>query len=199
MLNRKYFVGRNLEDEIVSGVIYYEGKPNEYLEENWHIEEVNETEGRWMLTIERYIGVSDDFDKFEKHLLTWLRGEGVDDIPADGFGPLVETMFSRSLKNIDQAKRWVENLVDAGKDFHFDDDPHGVIDYGTRARVFTDDEAASVCKRLDEMAGFDWGEYECPIGYVLHLQQVEQLAECERNGHRDTGRGVCAHCDTFLE
>ena len=23
-------------------------------------------------------------------------------------------------------------------------------------------------------------------------------AECKRNGHRDTGRGVCAHCKTFI-
>ena len=23
-------------------------------------------------------------------------------------------------------------------------------------------------------------------------------AECKRNGHRDTGRGVCAHCETFI-
>ena len=112
--------------------------------------------------------------------------------------------FENQITNIEQAKAWIEKLVDAGMDFHFDDDPHEVIDYGKRdehgvyARVFNDDEADLICKRLDEMSTLDWGNYECPIGYVLHLQEVEQRAECKRNGHRDTGRGVCANCDTFL-
>jgi hypothetical protein len=26
----------------------------------------------------------------------------------------------------------------------------------------------------------------------------ETVGECKRNGHRDTGRGVCANCETFL-
>jgi|TARA_R110001583_G_scaffold11711_1_gene52655 hypothetical protein len=113
-------------------------------------------------------------------------------------------MFNRNLENIEQAKAWIEKLVDAGKEFHFDDDPHEVIDYGKRdehgvcARVFTDDEADLICKRLDEMAGMDWGEHECPIGYVLHLQEVQAIKECKRIGHTDTGRGVCADCGTFL-
>jgi len=25
-----------------------------------------------------------------------------------------------------------------------------------------------------------------------------QISECSRNGHKDTGRGVCANCGTFL-
>jgi hypothetical protein len=48
------------------------------------------------------------------------------------------------------------------------------------------------------MAGMDWGEHECPIGYVLHLQEVQAIKECKRIGHTDTGRGVCADCGTFL-
>ena len=75
------------------------------------------------------------------------------------------------ITNIEQAKAYIERLVAEGKDFHFDDDPHEVIDYGTRQRVFSDKEADDVSQRLDEMATLDWGNYECPIGYVLHLQE----------------------------
>ena len=65
------------------------------------------------------------------------------------------------ITNIEQAKAYIERLVAEGKDFHFDDDPHEVIDYGKRdehgvyARVFTDGEADLVCKRLDEMAALE--------------------------------------------
>jgi len=107
-------------------------------------------------------------------------------------------MHMNKITSIENAQAYIEALVAAGKDFHFDDDPHEVIDHGTGERVFTDEEAEAVCHRLDEMADLDWGEYECPIGYCLHLQEAEQLAECALNGHRDTGRGVCADCDTFL-
>ena len=30
-------------------------------------------------------------------------------------------------------------------------------------------------------------------------EEEDQAAECERNGHRDTGRGVCAECGEFLK
>jgi len=30
-------------------------------------------------------------------------------------------------------------------------------------------------------------------------EEEDRAAECERNGHRDTGRGVCAECGEFLK
>jgi len=30
-------------------------------------------------------------------------------------------------------------------------------------------------------------------------EEEDQAAECERNGHRDIGRGVCAECGEFLK
>ena len=87
---------------------------------------------------------------------------------------------SVQIKNINHAKGYISALVAAGKDFHFDDDPADVIDYGTGERVFTDEEAKEVCNRLDEMADLDWDEHECPIGYVLHLQE-EKLHQAARD------------------
>jgi hypothetical protein len=75
------------------------------------------------------------------------------------------------ITGIEQAKSFIEALVAEGKDFHFDDDPREIIDYGTGERVFTDEEVKEVSQRLDEMYTLDWGIHECPIGYVLHLQE----------------------------
>ena len=33
----------------------------------------------------------------------------------------------------------------------------------------------------------------------MNDEQEEQARECKRNGHRDTGRGVCANCGEFLD
>ena len=38
----------------------------------------------------------------------------------------------------------------------------------------------------DEMAD-QWGQ-----------EEEEQARECQLNGHRDTGRGVCADCGEFI-
>jgi len=46
-----------------------------------------------------------------------------------------------------------------------------VIDYATGERAFTDEEAEQLVKRVDEMYALEWGEYECPIGYLLHLRE----------------------------
>ena len=79
--------------------------------------------------------------------------------------------MNMEITNIEQAKSFIEALVAEGKDFHFDDDPREIIDYGTGERVFTDEEAKEISRRLDEMYTLDWGTHQCPIGYVLHLQE----------------------------
>ncbi len=76
-----------------------------------------------------------------------------------------------NIRNINQAKSYINALVQHGKDFHFDDDPREVIDYGTGERAFTDKEAEAVSKRVGELYQMQWGEYECPIGYLLHLRE----------------------------
>lgn len=34
--------------------------------------------------------------------------------------------------------------------------------------------------------------------FLIAWESAESRADCERNGHRDTGRGVCANCGDFL-
>ena len=89
MIKRKYLSKvKNYEGEIVSAVVYYTEKPEDNLEANYHIEEVNHTRGRWMLTIGNWGTISDDFDALEKDFIKWMQSEGVDGIPASGFGPI---------------------------------------------------------------------------------------------------------------
>ena len=35
-------------------------------------------------------------------------------------------------------------------------------------------------------------------GRSIVSEPEETKDECKRNGHKDTGRGVCANCETFL-
>ena len=79
--------------------------------------------------------------------------------------------FDVKLETINQAKGFIVALVANGRDYHFDDDPKEVIDYATGERAFTDEEAEQLVKRVDEMYALEWGEYECPIGYLLHLRE----------------------------
>ena len=79
--------------------------------------------------------------------------------------------FERKIETIEQAKGFIAGLMEQDRDYHFDDDPKEVIDYATGERVFTDEEAEQLVKRIDEMYSLAWGEYECPIGYLLHLRE----------------------------
>ena len=77
--------------------------------------------------------------------------------------------FGRKIKTIEQAKVFLVVLVHQNRAFNLDYDPKEVIDDATGERVFTDKEAEQLVKRIEEMYAFDWGKYEGPIGYLLHL------------------------------
>lgn len=81
--------------------------------------------------------------------------------------------FERKIETIDQAKGFIAGLIEQDRDYHFDDDPKEVIDYATGERVFTDEEAEQLVKRVDEMYALEWGKFECPIGYLLHLTEED--------------------------
>jgi len=74
------------------------------------------------------------------------------------------------IKTINQAKGYINALFVNEMDFHFDDDPREVINYGTGERIFSDQEAEEIDRRIREMFALEWGKYKCPIGYLLHLR-----------------------------
>ena len=48
----------------------------------------------------------------------------------------------------------------------------------------------------DTHEGNDW---DAVLKFVATHVIEEQARECQLNGHRDTGRGVCANCGEFLD
>tara|TARA_R110000823_G_scaffold22716_2_gene68253 strand:- start:236 stop:688 length:453 start_codon:yes stop_codon:yes gene_type:complete len=76
-----------------------------------------------------------------------------------------------------------------------------------RSQIFSDDleklEKMLIAWARDE-GGWDGMLPANGFGPFVDTKPIDmegnkiQLAECKRGGHRDTGRGVCAECGTFL-
>tara|TARA_R100001163_G_C5068104_1_gene207891 strand:+ start:6389 stop:6649 length:261 start_codon:yes stop_codon:yes gene_type:complete len=76
------------------------------------------------------------------------------------------------LNNIIEAKAYLEALVKNDLSFHLDDDPKDIIYVDSGKRLFSDKEAEQIVERVEEMYSMDWKEYECPIGYLLSVEEV---------------------------
>lgn len=78
--------------------------------------------------------------------------------------------------NLQQAKKYIEYLHQSELMFHFED---GAVDCLYGNGVCTLAQARAIDERIDAIyeAGLDWGEFECPIGYALHLMDQEELAQ----------------------
>tara|TARA_R110000851_G_scaffold183459_1_gene332754 strand:- start:432 stop:692 length:261 start_codon:yes stop_codon:yes gene_type:complete len=67
-----------------------------------------------------------------------------------------------------------------------------LLDDFTSSRFIKDViRAANGCDPVDVLNDFEL--------LAQAAQQKLDALECELNGHRDTGRGVCANCEAFLE
>jgi hypothetical protein len=77
------------------------------------------------------------------------------------------------------------------------------IDYKDEPRVFKDTPEESLfrtyCLGLPKWDCNGKMVHQC-MDIAIHALVNNALAakECKRNGHKDTGRGVCANCETFL-
>jgi len=69
---------------------------------------------------------------------------------------------------------YVRSLFEAGQEFHFEDDPAEVIHVHSGARLFPDEIAAFVRRRVTEMYSIDWGAHECPNGFALTLTEAKE-------------------------
>lgn len=82
----------------------------------------------------------------------------------------------KPITTLEEAKAWIEELNGQGLLFHFDDNPETVGNIGEDGKwvdLFTKEEAAVVRKRVGELYNFEWSagddDFECPIGYALHV------------------------------
>ena len=55
-------------------------------------------------------------------------------------------------------------------------------------------------KKIRLFNGREGGGFNCNLyrGNAKVAEVIEDGSGGERNGHKDTGRGVCANCETFL-
>lgn len=60
-------------------------------------------------------------------------------------------MIETPIRTTDDARKFLQFLVDTDRFFHLDDDPADIINYDTHKPVFTKKEATQVSKRMAEM------------------------------------------------
>lgn len=71
------------------------------------------------------------------------------------------------ITDLASAKKWIEELQDAGLMFHFDDSVEEVI--WDRTMSVEDLKVLDEQRNRLYTSGFEWGKYGCPIGYALHV------------------------------
>ena len=90
------------------------------------------------------------------------------------YDKLFADQLIKPITTLHEAKLFIEGLVRNDLIFHLEDDPFDIIDMNGE-RTFTDKEATVIDKRVQEIYGkdFDWGTYDCPIGYTLDIGAFE--------------------------
>ena len=77
--------------------------------------------------------------------------------------------------NLKKAKGFLRKLKDEDLMYHLDDDAEDCLRNAT-----TPQKAKAIQKTVDEIyeADLDWGKYDCPIGYCLHIMNFEGEPAC---------------------
>lgn len=83
---------------------------------------------------------------------------------------MIRPAIAVPIADFESAKAWIRGISDAGLMFHFEDSAETIFDIRTMERTFSDDEAPIVRERVAALYGFDWGEFDCPIGYALAIE-----------------------------
>jgi len=66
-----------------------------------------------------------------------------------------------------EGKIFIDELIGKDMSFHLEDDPADIIKGGTDDTLFTEQQAEAIEKRVTELYAIEWGEYDCPIGYMM--------------------------------
>mgnify|MGYP001315688348 CR=1 FL=1 len=74
--------------------------------------------------------------------------------------------------NINEAKKFFDDLYSRDLMYHLEDDAEDCLE----GKV-SKDEARKIQSQVDAIynADLDWGEFECPIGYCLHVMNAKTL------------------------
>lgn len=86
----------------------------------------------------------------------------------------LDATLARGIGCLAEAKTFLSVLHREGKMFHLEDSPEDIINVRTGELIFTPEQCAQVRERVRECYRFNWGDYECPIGYALELINDEE-------------------------
>ena len=78
--------------------------------------------------------------------------------------------FTTPITNRAEAEQFLRDLVASDMQFHLEDDPADVINGPTGEPLFTADEVPHVNARVNELYSLDWSDCECPIGFMLDIE-----------------------------
>ena len=87
--------------------------------------------------------------------------------------------LEKPITSFEDAKIFIDNLQNNDVLFHFDDDPYDIIAVDGE-RTFSDEEAKLIDLRVPELFAQEWGEFECPHGYALHLMRDDDNQEATK-------------------
>lgn len=73
------------------------------------------------------------------------------------------------INNLAEAKAFIEALHAEGLMWHFDDDPVDCLH--ETSPLVRREHAVLLGIQRDRLYDFEWGEFECPIGYALHIMK----------------------------
>jgi hypothetical protein len=75
-------------------------------------------------------------------------------------------ILRQPIDTIVDAKLFIRTLVSEGLEWHFEDCPIDCL-HKTTQHISRKDAELLSCQR-DSLYKFNWGAYECPIGFALH-------------------------------
>lgn len=80
------------------------------------------------------------------------------------------------ITDLESAKAWLKALEEADLSFHLEDDPSDIILLRSGEPIFDPADVPLIRERVDSLYALDWGPFECPIGYLLFLEEFNDVA-----------------------
>lgn len=79
----------------------------------------------------------------------------------------IAPIFARPIVTLDDAMALFAHLSAEDRLFHPEDSAATIVNLANGAMLFSDEEAAAIDDRMAEAYTLEWGDFECPCGYIL--------------------------------
>lgn len=71
----------------------------------------------------------------------------------------------------EEGEQWIRTLAGHDLSFHFEDDPATIINIDSGALTFVPEDHELIRERVRELYALDWAEHDCPIGFLLLVEE----------------------------